>query len=38
MIDPVVDHIDRQSGETPVLIGVHVPGRADWQTLITSGI
>lgn len=38
MIDPVVDVLDADSGAAPVLIGAHVPGRGDWQTLITSGI
>ncbi len=38
MTDPVVDAVDAHSGAAPVLIGTHVPGRGDWQTLITSGI
>lgn len=41
LIDPVVDAMDAVAQDPlvgPALIGIHVPGRADWQTIITSGI
>ncbi|MCP4434032.1 MAG: hypothetical protein GY812_00840 [Actinomycetia bacterium] len=38
LLDPVVDAIDHAAGATPVLIGIHVPGRSDWRTIISSGV
>ena len=38
LLDPVVDALDRVAGATEVLIGIHVPGRADWRTIISSGV
>jgi len=39
LLDPVVDALDDAStAEAPVLIGIHVPGRSDWQTIISSGV
>lgn len=37
-LDPIVDALDRAAGPTRVLIGVHVAGRGDWPTIISSGI
>lgn len=37
-LDPVVDIVDRAAGGAPVLIGVHVAGRSDWPTIISSGV
>jgi hypothetical protein len=37
-LDPVVDVLDRAAGDLPVLIGVHVAGRSDWPTIISSGV
>jgi hypothetical protein len=37
-LDPVVDIVDRAASGAPVLIGVHVPGRSDWPTIISSGV
>ena len=37
-LDPVVDLVDRAAGDAPLLIGVHVPGRSDWPTIISSGV
>lgn len=39
LLDPVVDALDGLAGlEHPVTIGVHVPGRTDWDLLISSGV
>lgn len=38
LLDPVVDALDRASGVAPTLIGVHVAGRSDWRTIVTSGV
>lgn len=38
LLDPAVDAIDVAAGQTPVLIGIHVPGRSDWRTIISSGV
>ncbi len=38
MLDPVVDAVDRAAGTTDVVIGIHVPGRADLRTIISSGV
>lgn len=34
----VVDRIDRIRPRQPLLIGIHVPGRTDWSTVIASGV
>ncbi|MGI9578441.1 MAG: hypothetical protein ACR2OH_09600 [Microthrixaceae bacterium] len=38
LLDPAVDAIDVAAGASPVLIGIHVPGRSDWRTIISSGV
>jgi hypothetical protein len=38
LLDPVVDALDRVGAGSPLLIGIHVPGRSDWQTIISSGV
>lgn len=38
LVDPVVDALDKVAGTSDVVIGMHVPGRADWRTIISSGI
>lgn len=38
LLDPVVDVLDRAAGGSPVVIGIHVPGSADWRTVISSGV
>ncbi len=38
LLDPAVDAIDVAAGTSPVLIGIHVPGRSDWRTIISSGV
>ncbi len=38
LLDPVVDVLDRAATGAGLLIGVHVPGRADWRTIISSGV
>lgn len=39
LLDPVVDALDAISTPAaPVLIGIHVPGRSDWQSIISSGV
>ncbi|MEI2638220.1 MAG: hypothetical protein V9F03_04375 [Microthrixaceae bacterium] len=32
-----VDRIDARGSEGPLVIGIHVPGRTDWSTIITAG-
>lgn len=34
----VVERIDDARPPGPLLIGIHVPGRTDWATVITSGV
>ncbi len=38
LLDPVVDALDVAAGSDDVVIGVHVPGRADLATIISSGV
>lgn len=38
LLDPVVDSIDSAAGTSDVVIGIHVPGRSDLRTIISSGI
>lgn len=38
VLDPVVDALDRSAQRHRLLIGVHVPGRTDWATIIGSGV
>jgi hypothetical protein len=38
LLDPVVDGLDRHPGAGRMLIGVHVPGRTDWATILGSGV
>lgn len=38
LLDPVVDSLDSAAGNTDVVIGIHVPGRADLRTIISSGV
>ncbi len=38
LLDPVVDALDRAVLDTALLIGIHVPGRSDWRTIISSGV
>ncbi len=38
LLTPVVTGLDEAAGEHPLLIGAHVPGRTDWETIICSGV
>lgn len=38
LLDPAVDALDAVAGDSDVVIGIHVPGRADWRTIISSGV
>lgn len=38
LLDPVVDALDRSAPKASLLIGVHVPGRCDWPSVIGSGV
>jgi hypothetical protein len=38
MLDPVVDVLDRSPAAGELLIGIHVPGRTDWETILASGV
>lgn len=38
LLDPVVESLDSAAGTSDVVIGVHVPGRADLRTIISSGV
>jgi hypothetical protein len=38
LLDPVVDVLDRSPSAGELLIGVHVPGRTDWETVLRSGV
>jgi len=39
LLDPVIDALDlAPSAAGGLLIGIHVPGRADWETIISSGV
>lgn len=38
MLSPVVTAVDTTGRSEDMLIGVHVPGRTDWRTIICSGV
>ena len=38
LLTPFVDAVDRHAAAGDLLIGVHVPGRTDWETIISSGV
>lgn len=38
LLTPWVDVLDKHLDAGPLLIGVHVPGRTDWATIIASGV
>ena len=38
LLVPFVDALDRHPLAGELMIGVHVPGRTDWQTVIASGV
>jgi hypothetical protein len=38
LLDPVVDVLDRSPAAGELLIGIHVPGRTDWETILASGV
>lgn len=38
LLDPVVEALDSAAGTSDVVIGLHVPGRADLRTIISSGV
>lgn len=38
LLGEVVAALDAHRDEGPLLIGVHVPGRTDWATVISSGV
>lgn len=38
LLDPVVGALDEAAAPGQLLVGVHVPGRTDWATIIGSGI
>lgn len=38
LLDPVVEALDSAAGTGDVVIGVHVPGRADLRAIISSGV
>ena len=38
LLDPAVDAIDVAAADSPVLIGIHIPGRTDLRTVISSGV
>jgi hypothetical protein len=38
LLDPVVDVVDRSAAAGELLIGIHVPGRTDWETILASGV
>jgi hypothetical protein len=38
LLVPVVDRLDRHPRAGRLLIGAHVPGRTDWETVIASGV
>lgn len=38
LLDPVVDALDITAGTSDLVIGIHVPGRADLRTIISSGV
>jgi hypothetical protein len=37
-LTPFVDALDQHPAAGDLLIGVHVPGRTDWETIIASGV
>jgi len=38
LLTPFVDALDRHPAAGELMIGVHVPGQTDWETIIASGI
>lgn len=38
LLEPVVWHLDRDPHAGQMLIGVHVPGRTDWRTVVATGV
>ncbi|MCZ7631062.1 MAG: hypothetical protein M5U19_19360 [Microthrixaceae bacterium] len=38
LLDPVVEALDSTAGASEVVIGVHVPGRADLRAIVSSGV
>lgn len=38
LLDPVVDALDRGAPSGSLVIGIHVPGRTDWETILASGV
>lgn len=38
LLGSFVATVDRHAGDEPLLIGVHVPGRTDWETIVASGV
>lgn len=38
LLQRVVDALDAQAAAGPLLIGAHVPGRSDWDTVVASGV
>lgn len=38
LLDPVVDALDSAAGCSDVVIGIHVPDRADLATIVSSGV
>jgi hypothetical protein len=38
LLTPFVDAVDQHPDGADLLIGVHVPGRTDWGTIISSGV
>ena len=38
LLDPVVDALDTSASAGELLIGVHVPGRTDWETVLGTGV
>ena len=38
LLDPVVDVLDRSPSAGELIIGIHVPGRTDWETILASGV
>lgn len=38
LLTPFVDAADRHPAAGDLLIGVHVPGRTDWETIVASGV
>ena len=38
LLTPFVDALDRHPRAGELMIGVHVPGQTDWETIIASGV